>query len=298
MDLESATSAAPYLNVDGGRTVSNEITRAIWKLRGIPPTTKFVLISLGDQASTDGRCWPSVRYTAERTGLSERTVQSAIAWLIEAGLVTRKMRHGRSSMFGVHPAGFAPCSNDGHATEDRQAGKALTQPQQAAHPAPATASPITPIEPSGNPQTATQPASTVTQESVRTAARPGPKSPSSKTYSTWCRYAEAYRERYGAWPVWNSKTAGQISHLIDRLGAEEAPPVAAFYTAINDARILNNCHSLNDLLARAESYRTQWATGQQMNATTARQIEATQANLNAAQAAGRILLEGDENAFL
>lgn len=273
--------------------MSNEITRAIWKLRGIPSTTKFVLVSLGEQADTTGRCWPSVRYTAERTGLSERSVQSAIALLISKGLVTRKLRHGRSSMITVHPAGAAPCLNAVHAPEHSLSGKSLTQPPHTVHPGHATAAPITPIEPSNNPQTATPPAPL-----MHTDIRPGPKSPLSKTHTTWSQYAEAYHKRYNVWPVWNGKTAGQISHLIDRLGTDEAPHVAAFYVGINDARILNNCHSLNELLARAEAYRTQWATGQQMNATTARQIEATQANLNASEVAGRIILEGDDNDFL
>lgn len=129
-------------------------------------------------------------------------------------------------------------------------------------------------------------------------ARPGPKSSRSKTYATWSQYADAYHRRYNVWPVWNGKTAGQVSHLIDRLGANEAPQVAAFYVEINDARILNSCHSLNELLARAEAFRTQWATGQQMNATTARQIEESQANLNAAEFARRMILKGDDNDFL
>lgn len=278
--------------------MSNEITRAIWKNHSIPPTCKFVLVSLGDQANTVGQCWPSVRYTAERTGYSERTVQSSIAWLIDAGLITRKLRHGRSSMITVHPAGFSPRSSNGHESCAPLASTPFTPSPQDIHLAPATASPITPIEPSGNPQTATQPTSAIALGKAKAGARPGPKSLASKTYCTWGHYAEAYRERYDVWPVWNAKTAAQISLLIDRLGIEEAPQVAAFYTSVNDARIVNSCHSLNDLLSQAESYRTQWATGQQMNATTARQIEAHQANINAAQTAGRILLEGNENAFL
>lgn len=86
-DSEPPACAAPSLYFDGVRAMSNEITRAIWKLHGIPATTKFVFISLGDQADKNGRCWPSVRHTATRTGLSERTVQNAIAWLVDAGLV-------------------------------------------------------------------------------------------------------------------------------------------------------------------------------------------------------------------
>jgi hypothetical protein len=125
------------------------------------------------------------------------------------------------------------------------------------------------------------------------ADMPGPKEPSSKTFKAWANYAFAYRKRYSVWPKWNAKAAGQISQLVDRLGADEAHHVAAFYITVNDARLVNDCHNLNNLLAKCEAFHTQWATGRQMNATTARQIEATQANINAAQqAAERILARG------
>lgn len=125
------------------------------------------------------------------------------------------------------------------------------------------------------------------------ADMPGPKEPSSKTFKAWANYAFAYRKRYSVWPKWNAKAAGQISQLVDRLGADEAHHVAAFYVTVNDARLVNDCHNLNNLLAKCEAFHTQWATGRQMNATTARQIEATQANINAAQqAAERILARG------
>lgn len=136
------------------------------------------------------------------------------------------------------------------------------------------------------------------------ADMPGPKDQSCKTFKAWANYAFAYRKRYHVWPKWNAKAAGQISQLVDRLGADVAHHVAAFYVGVNDARLVNDCHTLNNLLAKCEAYHTQWATGRQMNATTARQIEATQANVNAAlEAADRILARqhggsGNANPFL
>lgn len=129
---------------------------------------------------------------------------------------------------------------------------------------------------------------------------PGPKDPACKTYRTWANYACAYRKRYGTWPIWNAKVAGQVGTIVARLGADVAPQVAAFYIGVNDARLINDCHSLNNLVAKAESFHTQWQTGRQMNGRTARQLEDTQANINAAQeAASRIRnKEGKRNAFL
>ena len=130
---------------------------------------------------------------------------------------------------------------------------------------------------------------------------PGPKDQTCKTFKAWANYAMAYRRRYSAWPVWNAKVAGQVGQLIDRLGADVAHHVAAYFLTINDARLINGCHALGDLLAKAESYHTQWATNRQMNGTTARQLEQTQANINAAQEAAERIRNrqgGKTNAFL
>jgi hypothetical protein len=114
----------------------------------------------------------------------------------------------------------------------------------------------------------------------------------------WGSYARAYINRYGAAPVRNGKVNRQVIDLLKRLGAEAAP-VAEFYVSINDSYLIRNCHDLGSLLTKAESYRTQWATGRQMNGRTARQLEDTQANINAAQEAGRRLQgKGARNEFL
>lgn len=151
-----------------------------------------------------------------------------------------------------------------------------------------------------------QPASGVTVAQSNRAPRveipadmPGPKDQSCKTFKAWANYAFAYRKRYGVWPSWNGAVGGQLGRLIDRLGADEAHHVAAYYVGVNDSRLINDCHPVSSLLAKAEGYRTQWATNRQMNGTTARQIEATQANVNAAQEAARLIDgEGKRNAFL
>ncbi|WP_236192658.1 phage replication protein [Pseudomonas urethralis] len=133
------------------------------------------------------------------------------------------------------------------------------------------------------------------------ADMPGPKDPECKTFKAWANYAMAYRKRYHAWPVWNAKAGGQVGQLISRLGIDVAHHVAAYFLTINDARLINGCHNLGDLLAKAEAYHTQWVTNRQMNATTARQQEQTQANMNAAQEAADAIRNGQggkRNAFL
>jgi hypothetical protein len=130
---------------------------------------------------------------------------------------------------------------------------------------------------------------------------PGPKDQSCKTFKAWANYAMAYRKRYSAWPVWNAKVGGQLGQLIDRLGIDVAHQVAAYFVSINDSRLINGCHNLGDLLIKCEAYHTQWVTNRQMNATTARQQEQTQANMNAAQDAADAIRNSQgskRNAFL
>lgn len=134
------------------------------------------------------------------------------------------------------------------------------------------------------------------------ADMPGPKDQTCKTFKVWANYAMAYRKRYSTWPVWNAKVGGQLGQLVDRLGSDVAHHVAAHFLKTSDAAVLRKCHSLNELLANAESYHTQWVTGQRINGTTARQMERTEANVSAAEQAAQMVLAkrqaGERNEYL
>ena len=121
--------------------------------------------------------------------------------------------------------------------------------------------------------------------------------------STWTAYAAAYQNRYGAEPIRNAKVNNQVRQFATRIPRDEAPAVAAFYVGINDAFLVRNCHDFGSLLAKSETYRTQWVTGRQINGRTARQIEDRQANLSAGEEAARRIRErrsngGARNEFL
>lgn len=270
---------------------------ACWPLQGLTPAQKAVLISLADNANDEGVCWPSVAKIAERTCLSERAVQQAIKVLNECKALSIEARQGRSTMFTVTPAAFAPpqkvhprrkCT---HAANAPTPADAAPPPPQEMPPTPADAAPRTVIEPTREPSGNLLPADSGQPDAERDRQQ--------ACRAIWSAYAAAYQHRYGTHPVRNSKVNGQVRDLLKRLGAEEAPAVAAYFVGINDAYLIRNCHDLGSLLAKAESYRTQWATDRQMNGTTARQLERTQANLNAAkEAAESIREEGRANAFL
>lgn len=86
--------------------MSNVITSQCWPLR-MPPTAKAVLISLADQASDSGQCWPSITTICERTCFGRTAVIDAIAWLEEAGALTANRANGRHTTYCVTPEKYA-----------------------------------------------------------------------------------------------------------------------------------------------------------------------------------------------
>jgi hypothetical protein len=96
------------------------------------------------------------------------------------------------------------------------------------------------------------------------------------TTAIWSAYANAYMNRYHAEPVRNAKVNGQLAHLLTRLGAAEAPDVAAFFVGHNNRYYVQKMHSVDCLLADAEKLRTEWATGRRVTATAAQEVDRLQ----------------------
>lgn len=90
------------------------------------------------------------------------------------------------------------------------------------------------------------------------AAKP-PKEPKEPppTNATWESYAAAYERRYHVNPVRNATQNGLLAQLVNRLGQDEAPKVAAFYLSLGGYPD----HKLSLLLRDCEGIRTRWATG-------------------------------------
>lgn len=109
----------------------------------------------------------------------------------------------------------------------------------------------------------------------------GKKKSETPTTGVWQAYAAAYELRYGVEPVRNAKVNGQLAQLVQRLGAVEAPPVAAHYVRHNKTFYVAKKHPVDLLLADAEGLRTEWATNRTVTDTEARQADRTQTNKNA-----------------
>lgn len=121
------------------------------------------------------------------------------------------------------------------------------------------------------------------------ADMPGPKDPACKTFKAWANYAVTYRQRYTTWPIWNQRIAGQLSQLVDRVGKDLAPGVAAYFLRMNNQYYVTKGHPVGLMLQDCETIATQMQTGQQMTATRARQMDGTQANMSAADEAKALL---------
>ncbi|NPS58881.1 helix-turn-helix domain-containing protein [Pseudomonas aeruginosa] len=223
--------------------MSTIIMSACWPLQGLTPAQKAVLISLADNANDEGVCWPSVAKIAERTCLSERAVQQAIKVLNECRALSIEARQGRSTMFTVTPAAFAPPQKVHPRRKCTPAGNA---------PTPADAAPRTVIEPTREPSGEPSPLPTrsgpAAGEALQEACR-----------SVWAAYRAAYEARWSVQPVRNAKVNSQVKQLVAALGSE-APAVAAFFVGLDDKFLVDSCHEFGLLLAKAGAYRTKWAT--------------------------------------
>ncbi|WP_121379338.1 helix-turn-helix domain-containing protein [Pseudomonas aeruginosa] len=223
--------------------MSTIIMSACWPLQGLTPAQKAVLISLADNANDEGVCWPSVAKIAERTCLSERAVQQAIKVLNECKALSIEARQGRSTMFTVTPAAFAPPQKVHPRRKCTPAANA---------PTPADAAPRTVIEPTREPSGEPSPLPTrsgpAAGEALQEACR-----------SVWAAYRAAYEARWSVQPVRNAKVNSQVKQLVAALGAE-APAVAAFFVGLDDKFLVDSCHEFGLLLAKAGAYRTKWAT--------------------------------------
>ena len=116
----------------------------------LPPARRAVLLALADMANHAGTCWPSIATIARRACLSVRSVFSHLAALVKDGLLTRRARIGRSSLYSLSGQALAPSTPapaDAASTPTASAEQATSapapeltpthQPAQQSAPAPA-----------------------------------------------------------------------------------------------------------------------------------------------------------------
>ena len=89
----------------------------------------------------------------------------------------------------------------------------------------------------------------------------------------WKAYSDAYFSRYKTEPVRNQKINRNVVDFCKRLAMHESPHVAAWYVSHSDAYYVRQMHSFGMLLKDCEKIRTEWATGQAMTQTKAKQVD-------------------------
>lgn len=90
---------------------------------------------------------------------------------------------------------------------------------------------------------------------------------------TWMAYAAAFEERWKVKPIRDRQTNGMMCKLVEKLGSEIAPQVAAFYLTHNKPFYVENRHPVTLLLRDCHGLHTQWATGTKATTSEAKQAE-------------------------
>jgi hypothetical protein len=120
---------------------------------------------------------------------------------------------------------------------------------------------------------------TETEERVDAAITPRrttKKKPNPLGSQIWNSYSAAYHQFYNAEPVRNARTNSLCKQLGDRLGSEGIQ-VAAYYLTNNSQYYVSKGHAMQCLVADAEKLRTEWATGNRITQTRAREADRLQA---------------------
>lgn len=93
------------------------------------------------------------------------------------------------------------------------------------------------------------------RETLALAPANYPQSQKSKTFATWLAYAIEFKDRYHEWPVYNATVGSQVSKLVDRIGAADAPLVARYYVKhVKTPAITDSHHPISSLLRQCEAY--------------------------------------------
>lgn len=291
--------------------MSTMISAACWPLQGMSVSQKAVLISLADQASDDGVCWPAVKSIALRTCLSERAVQDALAWLQTVGIVFREYRANTSTSYTIRPSKYDPSKApstrqraakstgaNGAPPADGAPGANGAPPPANGAPGGADGAPLGvqtahPNHQLNRNRTVNEPLQPAAPPAVKVVAELVDEKETAlqaACRATWAAYSDAYERRYGAKPVRNASVNGKIKQFVLRIGHEESPAVAEFYVdRVSDSFVVRKVHDVGLLLSGAEGYRTQWAAGVAMTGTRAKQIDQSQSNYDAADEAMAIL---------
>ena len=119
------------------------------------------------------------------------------------------------------------------------------------------------------------------QPVAKKLAKPVDKEKRAANVACWNAYSIAYANRYGVDPIRNAKTNAMVAKIVEYVGRDDAPLIAAHYLTDNSFFYTNSGHDLSLLLRDFQKLRQQWLTGRKSTTTQARQADETQSRLSA-----------------
>jgi hypothetical protein len=261
----------------------------VWPL-DLKSGKKFILLALADSAHDDGSTFFCVDTLAYKTGQCERTVQNHLADLEADGLISKRERPGRSSVFTVNAEAVRGwrrhadwIKRDAMKKKPRAVAMdtpAESAPQQNLHPAkPAPPQELRPAEPAPTPaKSAPAPAESAPsilslplslsrEEKIAPPPPPPPgKSPGSQVYEA---YAAAYRQRYSVAPLRNAKVNAFAKQIADQVGVETGIKIVGLFLA-EGGYYANRAHDLGALITDLQKFAVKAATGEMPQGFTPR----------------------------
>ncbi|MDX8384137.1 MAG: helix-turn-helix domain-containing protein [Ghiorsea sp.] len=190
--------------------MSIKLMSAAWEV-GLKTSSKMVLLALCDNASDDGRCFPSISNIAKRCSMSVRSVRNQIVNLTQKRYVEKQERVGRSNLYFITdpcnwctPANSAPLQTTTITPANHD-----TTPAQFAGGA-ATGAPITITQPSHNHKGTTNSAS-ASVDVLKLC-------PAGVEQIVWCEFVKM---RKGIKAPLGEYAATLLANVLDKLGGDK-----------------------------------------------------------------------------
>jgi hypothetical protein len=226
--------------------VSIKVMTAVWQHSKARSGDLLVALAIADFSNDDGLAFPAIPTLAKKARLSPRQVKRALQELQRLGeLDIHKNRgpHG-ANRYRLLPGDNMSRDNLSPVTFATGGGDILGKQG------------VTPMSP--NPSEENRQRTVTSAPASRTTRKGGQPT---KTEAVWEAYREGYKRRYDIDPIRNAKGNGILARLVDRLGAERAPKVAAYYLGCEDAYYLRELHPTEILLRDCEKLHTRMVTG-------------------------------------
>ena len=226
--------------------MSINVMTAVWQHSTARSGDLLVALAIADFSNDEGIAFPAIPTLAKKARLSPRQVKRALKELQRLGelaILKNRGPHG-VNRYKLLPGDVLSRDNLSPVTSATGGGDILGKQG------------VTPMSP--NPSEENRQRTVTSAPASRTTRKGGQPT---KTEAVWEAYREAYTRRYNVAPIRNAKVNGTLARLVDRLGAEHAPKVAAYYLSCADPFYLKVVHSTEILLRNCEGLHTQWRTG-------------------------------------